>query len=176
MEMVPKMGKKKEVLTVEKRKAMATRSTYFNASKKTARKMYCQAMGRGDGYIPEAYATTTDMTAHRMSEAANSEQATPQNFPMRYCPLDRGRPRTLKLYRRSMSFQSEVPPRETARSRRMKEMRESDRVMESSVTCRMERELTAGTNNNNNETRTMPLKTRSLTIPMRAIRTTFSII
>lgn len=43
-----------------------------------------------------------------------------------------------------MSFQSEVAPRNTASSSRMKEMSDRDRVMESSVTWRMESELITG--------------------------------
>ena len=59
-----------------------------------------------------------------------------------------GRDKTLKVYRRSMSFQMVVPPRNTDNKSKINEISDNERVIESSITCRKESEATYGIKRN----------------------------
>jgi hypothetical protein len=68
-----------------------------------------------------------------------------------------------------MSFQRELPPRKMERSSMRIDMRESESVIESSTTWRMESELTAGISRKKKALAAIPLKTRSRNIPLNVI-------
>jgi hypothetical protein len=72
----------------------------------------------------------------------------------------------LIAYRRSISFQTEVPPKNIERSSSIKEIRERDRVRERAVTCRMEKVLIEGMSGNRNAATNIPRKTLSRKMPL----------
>jgi hypothetical protein len=94
---------------------------------------------------------------------------------MRYEVLVTGRLRTLKEYRRSMSLHKELPPRNMARSSRMIEIKEKVSVIDSSVTCRMERELIDGIKRKKRAPIAIPRNARSLNIPLIVMKISGSI-
>jgi len=74
-----------------------------------------------------------------------------------------------------MSFHKELPPRNRDRSKRMIEIRESARVIDSSTTCRIESELADGITRKKRALKMIPRKTRSRNIPFMVIAISGSI-
>jgi len=90
----------------------------------------------------------------------------PANLPKINSVREIGKPRMLIEYLRSISFQTDVPPKNIERRRRINEIRDSDRVSESAVTCRMEKVLIEGMSRNRNAATKIPRKTLSRKMPV----------
>src|SRR3974390_82728 len=69
-----------------------------------------------------------------------------------------------------MSFQIDVAPRKTAKRSMMNEISESERVMDNSVTCRMERDAAEGMARKTTANAMIPWNMRSRKMPFNVIK------
>jgi hypothetical protein len=151
MAMVPKKGRKKEVLRQEKSNATAANRIYFRQSDMMLKPMVIQWRGVSEGYCIEAKKITPAESKPSITELIIRNRAIPRNLPSTYTVRETGRDRTDAAYRLSISRQIDEAPNKVARIRRRADMAERDRVMPSSCTCRMENELKTGTRNIQNK-------------------------
>ncbi len=77
---------------------------------------------------------TQQTTVPRVADVIRRKREMPQKRPIRYVLRLKGKLNTLKVYRRSISLQMEVDPRNTASRSMIMEIRESESEVVISVT------------------------------------------